>query len=141
MNGPLPGKEWLHFPDRIAAVAERLKGVQIENQPAIDLIKRYSRQNVLIYADPPYLLSTRTTSSYKHEMTDQEHMDLLEALSEHPGPVLLSGYENDLYNDQLRGWRKEYKVAKAEGGAKRKEILWINPVAAEQCDFQQTFTF
>jgi DNA adenine methylase len=48
MNGPLPGKEWLKFPEKISAVAERLVGVQIENQPALDLIKRYSRQNVLV---------------------------------------------------------------------------------------------
>lgn len=38
MNGPLPGKEWLKFPEKIAVVAERLIGVQIENQNAIDLI-------------------------------------------------------------------------------------------------------
>ncbi len=130
MNGPLPGREWLKFPHKITSVAERLIGVQIESQPAVELIKRYSRQNVLIYADPPYLLSTRTTSSYKHEMSDQDHIELLETLLEHPGPVLLSGYENDLYNDYLKGWRKESKSAKAEAGASRQEILWINPVAA-----------
>ncbi|QAS52829.1 DNA adenine methylase [Halobacillus litoralis] len=137
-NGPMPGREWLKFPEKIAVVAERLKGVQIECQPALQLIERYKRKNVLIYADPPYLLSTRTTSSYRHEMTDQDHVELLEALKEHPGPCLLSGYENDLYNGLLGDWRKEYMVAKAEAGASRNEVLWINPVAAEKGFIQQS---
>lgn len=138
MNGPLPGKEWLKFPTKIAAVAERLIGVQIENQSAVDLIKRYSRQNVLIYADPPYILSTRTTSSYKHEMTEENHEELLGVLIEHPGPVVLSGYTHPLYDDLLKDWRRETKRAKAEAGAIREEVLWINPIAAEFGYKQQT---
>lgn len=138
MNGPLPGKEWLRFPDKIAAVAERLIGVQIENQPAVELIKRYSRQNVLIYADPPYVLSTRTTSSYKHEMTEDDHEDLLEVLDAHPGPVILSGYSHSMYDDKLNHWRRETKRAKAEAGAIREEVLWINPIATEYGYQQQS---
>ncbi|UHA74421.1 DNA adenine methylase [Paenibacillus sp. 481] len=131
-NGPLPGKEWARFPERIAAVAERLIGVQIENQPALELLQRYRRPNVMIYADPPYILSTRTTTSYRFEMTEDDHMELLDALDDHPGPVILSGYAHDLYDDRLSHWRRETKRAKAEGGASREEVLWINPIAAEQ---------
>jgi DNA adenine methylase len=138
MNGPLPGKEWLRFPEKIAAVAERLIGVQIENQPAIELIKRYSRQNVLIYADPPYILSTRTTSSYKHEMTEGDHEQLLQTLEEHPGPVIISGYSHPLYDTKLKHWRRETKRAKAEAGAIREEVIWINPIATEFGIYQES---
>ncbi|PAD69912.1 DNA methyltransferase [Bacillus sp. 7586-K] len=131
MNGPLPGKEWLRFPEKIAVVAERLVGVQIENQPAAELIKRYSRKNVLIYADPPYLMDTRTTTSYKHEMTEDEHAELLDVLDKHPGPVILSGYTHPLYDEKLSHWRRETHRAKAEGGASREEVIWINPIATE----------
>jgi DNA adenine methylase len=130
-NGPLPGKEWLKFPEKISAVAERLIGVQIENRPAVELIKRYSRQSVLIYADPPYILATRTTSSYKHEMSEEDHEKLLEVLEEHPGPVILSGYSHPIYDKRLKHWRRKTKRAKAEAGAIREEVLWINPFAAE----------
>ncbi|CAI8898218.1 hypothetical protein EMIT07CA2_30437 [Brevibacillus sp. IT-7CA2] len=27
-----------------------------------------------------------------------DHIELLDALDEYPGPVILSGYDNDLYN-------------------------------------------
>ncbi|GAB2558325.1 DNA adenine methylase [Gracilibacillus alcaliphilus] len=131
-NGPLPGNEWLKIPEKIMWITDRLLGVQIECQPAVELIERYNRPNVLIYADPPYLLNTRTTTSYKHEMTDADHEVLLDRLNVHQGPVILSGYENDLYNDLLTDWRKEVVKAKAEGGASRKEVLWINPIAAEK---------
>ncbi|MEK4148940.1 DNA adenine methylase [Robertmurraya sp. FSL W8-0741] len=138
MNGPLPGKEWLKFPEKISAVAERLIGVQIENQPAVELIKRYSRQSVLIYADPPYILATRTTSSYKHEMSEDDHEELLATLEEHPGPVILSGYSHPLYDERLKHWRRETKRAKAEAGAIREEVLWINPYAAEYGVYQES---
>lgn len=138
-NGPLPGKEWLAFPEKIHAVAERLQGVQIECQPALTLLERYRRPGVLIYADPPYIQSTRTTTSYRYEMTDTEHVELLEALDCHPGPVLLSGYAHPLYDNRLKHWSREMKKVKAEGGATRTEILWINPVAAEQVGQLQLF--
>ncbi|PZM63717.1 DNA adenine methylase [Paenibacillus dendritiformis] len=130
-NGPLPGQEWLQFSERVAAVAERLKGVQIENRPALELITRYRRPSVLIYADPPYLQSTRTTTSYRFEMSERDHLELLDALERHPGPVLLSGYAHPLYDDRLQHWTRETKKAKAEAGAVREEVLWINPIAAE----------
>ncbi|MCY7484305.1 DNA adenine methylase [Paenibacillus alvei] len=131
-NGPLPGKEWLSFPDKIHVVAERLQGVQIECQPTLELLPRYRRPNVVIYADPPYVHDTRTTSSYRYEMKENDHAELLDALDSHPGPVLLSGYAHPLYDDRLRHWTRETKKAKAEGGASREEVLWINPTAAAQ---------
>ena len=39
---------------------------------------------------------------------------------------MISGYENDLYNEYLSGWRKVYKETVAEAGRKRKEVLWMN---------------
>nr|WP_130616419.1 DNA adenine methylase [Cohnella abietis] len=137
-NGPLPGKEWVRFPEKIAEAAERLIGVQIECQPAAKLIERYKRSDVLIYADPPYLLSTRTTSSYECEMSNGDHEELLELLDAHPGPVLLSGYTHPMYDSRLKHWNRETKVAKAENGATRTEVLWINPIAAEHTGRQLT---
>lgn len=141
MNGPLPGKEWLRFPDKVMVVAERLMGVQIENQPAAVLLPRYRRNDTLIYADPPYLLSTRTTSSYKHEMSDDDHEELLDLLDLHPGPVLLSGYAHPLYDSRLKHWHRETKQAKAEAGATRTEVLWINPIAADRIQQRQMSLF
>jgi DNA adenine methylase len=124
-------KEWTKLPAKLSAVAERLRQVQIENQLAEAIMERYRRPDVLIYCDPPYLLSTRSKRLYKHElMSEEEHGRLLDQLEEHPGPVLLSGYANDLYDDRLRHWIRDTKVVAAESGRSRTEVLWINPVAA-----------
>ena len=59
-------------------------------------------------------------------MTDADHRDLLDALKAHKGPVILSGYESDLYNDALKDWRKDEAVAQAQTATKRREVLWMN---------------
>ena len=125
-SSPNPAKAWAEYPDVIRQAAERLKGVQIENLPAVEVIKRYNTSDVFIYADPPYLHSTRKNYLYKHEMTEEEHLEMLDVLIAHPGQVMISGYENDLYNSALKGWRKVKKDTLAEGGAKREEVLWLN---------------
>ena len=117
---------WADMPEIIIQAAERLRGVQIENRPAIELIRRFNFSNVLIYADPPYLLKTRHGKQYKHEMTDADHIELLETLKAHRGPVLLSGYDNEIYQDALRDWYREETASFTQKAGKRLEILWMN---------------
>lgn len=128
-------KCWCKTPEVIMNAAERLRGVQIENRPAVELIRRFNYPNVLIYADPPYLLSTRQErKQYVHEMTEEGHLELLGALKAHKGPVVLSGYESDLYNAELAGWYKDEKKSFTQVATKRQEILWMNFEPAVQLD-------
>lgn len=119
--------DWNTIPQRILEAAERLKDAEIENANAIELIQKYNRKDCLIYADPPYLLSTRRQRYYNMEMTDnEEHEILLNVLKSHLGPVMLSGYDSDLYNDFLNGWRKTEIKTQAEQGKQRVEVIWMN---------------
>ena len=119
-------KDWTELPSRIMEVAERLRGVQIECQPAVEIIERYNHPNVLIYADPPYVLGTRNREQYRCEMSDRDHRDLLDVLLAHRGPVLLSGYDSELYRDALRGWHVEWKVSRTHALVQKQEGLWTN---------------
>lgn len=125
-KSPNPAKLWANLPDTLELAQERLQGVQIEHLPAIELIKRYNTPDVFIYADPPYVHGTRKNYLYKHEMSNEEHEKLLAVLLEHPGKILLSGYNNDVYNNMLSGWNKIQKETQAEHGLKRIETLWMN---------------
>lgn len=128
--------QWNALPERILLAAERLKLAQIECQPAVKLIERCNRRDVLIYADPPYLLSTRSKRLYAYEMgQEEEHIELISVLKKHTGPVLLSGYNSSLYDDLLSDWMKVSKSCLAEAGLMREEVLWINPVAAEKLSY------
>lgn len=120
-------RHWNRLPAWIANLVGRLKQAQIECRPAVELIRRVNRPEVLIYADPPYLPSTRRMKKqYSHEMTGADHAELLEALTAHRGPVMLSGYDNALYDDALKGWDKLRRAAVAQGGQRRVETLWCN---------------
>ncbi|WP_207955810.1 DNA adenine methylase [Rubrobacter marinus] len=134
----VPYRQWRdNLPPRIAAAAARLKGAQIESRPAVEVIGGFRRPEVLVYADPPYVSSTmerrKGRKVYEHEMTDEEHEELLAVLAEHPGSVLLSGYDHPIYR-RMEGehdWVRASKRALAEKGQVRTEVLWINPVAAK----------
>ncbi|MGF7002424.1 DNA adenine methylase [Lachnospiraceae bacterium PFB1-21] len=125
-KSPNPARAWSVLPETLTLAAERLKGVQIENLPAVELINRYDTEDVFMYVDPPYLRGTRKNYLYRHEMKDAEHEELLNVLVNHPGRILLSGYDNEMYNDMLPEWRKVEKATLAEGGRRRVETLWMN---------------
>ncbi len=122
---------WRKLPERLLAVVDRLKDAEIRNRPALELIAYYNDPECLIYADPPYVLSTRARKYYKYEMTDDEHIALLNALDVHRGSVILSGYEHPLYTSRLSHWHKVTTPAVTEHGNIRNEVLWLNPKAAQ----------
>lgn len=130
--------QWAEFPAQLANWLDRLRGVQIESRPALDLVKKFGSPNALFYVDPPYVPSTRSTSirwttgkcCYAHEMSIEEHEALLEALLVSPAMIVLSGYPSDLYDAALQGWRRLELKARAHGNSARIEVLWINPAAS-----------
>lgn len=119
-------QDWCSLPGKILQAAERLRGVQIENRPAVELIRRFNSPKVLIYADPPYMLSTRHGRQYRCEMRDKDHEELLDVILIHKGRVLVSGYDSPLYNDRLKEWHREEMISYTQVRTKKKEILWMN---------------
>lgn len=126
--GPINPRLWSRVPDYVLDVGQRLKNTQIEQTDAIQLIEDCDGSDCLIYADPPYLGYTRKNKRiYRYEMMDEErHVQMLKVLLNHKGPVILSGYDNDLYNGMLSGWHKETMIGYANSSAKRTETLWMN---------------
>jgi len=126
-SGKPPAGDWRNYPDHIVTFVERLRGVNIENRPAVGLIKHVDTKGTLFYLDPPYVPGTRHPTLYNHEMEEYEHDDLLKAITNLEGMVVLSGYRNELYEDTLLGWRSVDIPAYADGGRGRVETLWLSP--------------
>lgn len=134
----LPAFAFAAWPDAIPSFTDRLRGVVIENRPAIEIIQRFDTPNTLTYVDPPYMHSTRTslegrskkTHGYKHEMTDADHIALAEVLHQVKGMVALSSYPSDLYAQLYAGWTCTTNKAIADGGKVRQEMLWLNPACS-----------
>lgn len=128
-------RDWNQFPERIIEAAVRLKEVQIECRPALDVISRFNFENVLIYADPPYLLETRYGKQYRQEMSKKDHIELLEVLMESKAKVILSGYESSIYDKMLDGWEKAYiENITQNPKKKRSEVIYMNFAPEKQME-------
>lgn len=123
---PSCANDWNKLPEVIIEAAKRIKMAQIENLPAEELLRRYDTKDVFIYCDPPYLPGTRKGYLYECEMSKEEHIQLLNLLKQHKGKVIISGYDNDLYNQFLSDWNTDFKQTTAECGVKRTEKIWMN---------------
>lgn len=123
---------------RLAPVAGRLQGVSIENRDAIEVIRDYGTEpSTCIYADPPYLGSTRG-GGYGVEMKDDNlHEELAEALHGCRASVVLSGYASPLYAELFDGWHEyELRAPNNQAGQKsQNEVLWSNVPLGQQPSF------
>jgi len=125
---------WLGAVEGLSDVHNRLKRVVILNHDALDVIREQDGEKTLCYADPPYLHETRVSKdAYSHEMTAEQHRELLSVLTTLKGKFILSGYRSKLYDDfaAVHGWhRKDYDLPNhaAGGDSKRRmvESCWCN---------------
>lgn len=135
-NSVFRPRYFAEVPERILNIVGRLRRVQIENRDALELIDMYNKKNCLVYADPPYLAKTRTNLHYQYEFAKEEqHKQLLEVLLHHKGPVLVSSYSNQLYDEWLvleNGWDKQSIRVQTNAGHSNTECLYINPICNKE---------
>jgi len=124
---------WYNLPERLERVVERLRGVRVENRDARELVTMFAdRPATLMYLDPPYY--TKREHGYFIDANDCGfHSELLEICKRARCMLLISGYENELYQRLLRpsdGWRKwkiETHTRDTSGkDYNRTEVLWVN---------------
>ena len=99
----------------------------IERMDAIEYLHGATfDRRTLVYCDPPYVHSTRTSSArYRHEFTDQDHHYLLGVLRSLDCRVMLSGYRNEIYSATIPDWFNIDFQAMTRGGV-RTETVWCN---------------
>ena len=127
-SGTPPARDWVNYPDALAVIVERLRGVTVTARDAKEVMATHDTREALHYVDPPYVFATRSDAGhdYAHEMTDADHADLLRFLKGLEGKVILSGYPSETYDEILDGWRRVERAALADGAKKRTEVLWLN---------------
>lgn len=103
-------------------------------------VDAFDPAETILYVDPPYPKAVRSSQDrrYKFELMEQlEHGELCDLLLAIPCNVMLSGYDNDLYNDKLKGWRKETINTSNRAGSRVIETVWLNfPPPVELHDYQ-----
>ena len=85
-------------------------------------------ENTLVYADPPYLASTRKAPDryrYRYDYEEQDHRELIGILRSWPGPVMLSGYPSRLYDECLGDWHSLSMQVMNHAGVVTEKV-WYN---------------
>lgn len=132
---------WARYPDSIALIGHRFEGVLVENAPACEVMGYHDEPTTLHFVDPPYMPETRVLRTgqqyYRHEMTIEQHRDLLSAVKSLRGMVVLCGYPSELYDEALSGWERHATQARIAGGrgtSLRTEVVWLNPACSRALD-------
>ena len=129
-SGSTPTADFASWPAHVPALVRRLRGVVIENKPALEVLQIFDTPETLFYVDPPYPRSTRNMRNrYRHPMkTDDEHRALAQCLRSLQGMVIISGYPCELYDRELYpDWKRIERKTFADGARKRTEVLWLSP--------------
>lgn len=128
--------------DHLWELANRLRGVTVENMDAIDFIKLYDYDRAFFYLDPPYPFHTRKRNAlptYAVEFVSDgrniegdynKHYELSEILHSLKGHAVVSGYACDWYTEFYEdyGWHRVDKDVRVNGGKRMAtESLWIHP--------------
>lgn len=110
-----------------------LRGVNLSNveyycEDALEFLNMYSfRGDEFVYADPPYLHSSRKSKNrYRYECDENHHIKLLHILKSLPCNVMISGYLTKLYETQLFDWRAIQYKTRDRSGAMLAEYAWMN---------------
>lgn len=143
--GTTPASDWVNYPSALRQIVERLRGVTVEQKPAIEVMAQYDQVDALHYLDPPYHPETRSRGNrrrvgpgsapwqvYKHELDPRQHIELLDAARALRGMVAISGYAHPVYDRRLSDWRRIERQHFADGARPRTEVLWLNPALIER---------
>lgn len=126
---------WLTAVDGLPEIHARLRRVEVWSRPAVEAIRKLDGSDLLVYADPPYMHETRSSKGEygEHEMTQEQHAELLQCLASIQGKFLLSGYHSDAYDRFAaeQGWQcAEFDLPNHASSSKSKErkteCVWMN---------------
>ena len=129
---------WRSLVGRLPDLARRFARVQVEQRPAVDLIRHYDDPQAVFYVDPPYVAETRSAGAdgYRHEMHAADHVALAGVLYRIEGRAVVSGYDSKLYRRLYHGWRvvelsrRHINISRGHGRTsghlRRRELAWCN---------------
>lgn len=132
---------WMSILELLPVIHHRLRGVQIEQKDFRAILTEYDTPETFFYCDPPYVLETRRDGKYTHEMTLEDHQDLVQILLQLKGKAILSGYAHPVHQPlEAAGWeRRDFETTCTTTGRtrgsrhltreqlKRIESVWVSP--------------
>jgi DNA adenine methylase len=97
---------------RVLDISKRLKEVHMLNRNSIEIIGAFSKENCLMYCDPPSIDS--------ETMDSNKHVELGDLLRDFRGKVIISSQNTALYKRIYASWNRKGVPNKP------KESIWLN---------------
>jgi DNA adenine methylase len=136
-------QRWQRGIEGLPAVHERFRSVQIECDDWRTVMRRYNTPETLCFLDPPYVPATRVSGKYHHELTQDDHREIVARLLEFRGMAVLSCYDHEAYKPLERAsWKRiDYKMRThaSDFRARRVESLWLSPSVGDHSDNRKLF--
>jgi len=76
----------------------------------------------MIYVEP----FAGSGALYRHEMDDEQHVQLLKIITRSRAKIVLSGYQNDLYARYLQSWETDSTMSQTTSAVMAEETIWMN---------------
>lgn len=123
-------QRWHKAKERLLPAHQRFQNIQIEHSDFRSVFNRFDSKSTLFYVDSPYPLETGESGRSGHEMTMQDHEELVQILLHLKGTAVVSTYDHDNYNPLRNSrWKISYlefpdfdSVPNHPG-----KMLWITP--------------
>ena len=121
-HGHVPPLTWASTLKMLPAIHCRLQRVQIECNDWRKVLAAYDGPDTLFYCDPPFVHATRSSTRYTHELSDQDHVELVERLLALDGKAAVSTYPNDIYRRLVAaGWKRQIRRTVCHAAGKVRE--------------------
>lgn len=138
---PASVSKWLSAIAGLPAVHERLQVVQIEHGSWLEVVQRFDGPETFFFLDPPYVHGTRSDQRYRHELSDDDHRELVAVARSLAGMALLCGHAHPIYEPlDAAGWLRHtwdvrvraQVIRLGSTQARRQECAWLNPAACRR---------
>lgn len=123
---------WLGIIELLPEIHQRIMRVQIECQDWRNILDVYDTLGTSFYLDPPYIPEVRIGGKrYTHEMSQEDHVELVTKLLAIQGKCMLRGYAHSIYSPlEKAGWERKDWPTVCYAAAKTKATGILGPGAA-----------
>ncbi len=116
------------MPERISAVAERLKVCALHSKPALSMVDRFaSYREAVLFVDPPYPnIAINSRDCYAVDMTPAEHLEFAERLRGVDAAVIMTMAPGTIYDQVLADWHQLPLKVRGLRNTVKEERIFLN---------------
>jgi DNA adenine methylase len=103
--------------DELYWLSQRLQKVTLECMNYSYILRKYGNdKDAFMFCDPPYIIHNKKQGLYDIPFTESDNRELAKRLKELPAKIMVTHYDNKIFNSFYKGWRlQQIQSFKASG--------------------------